>query len=36
MLPKVAQLLSVAIILGQRDTSIAESLDINSQVIMRG
>jgi len=35
MLPKAAQLL-LATILGQGDTSIAESLDTNSQVITKG
>jgi len=36
MLLKVAQLLSVAIILGQGDTSIVESLDTDLQVVIRG
>jgi len=36
MLPKVAISLSVATISRQRDTSIAESLDVNSQLITRG
>jgi len=36
MPPKVVILLLVAIILGQRDTSMAKSLDINSQLITRG
>jgi len=36
MLPKVAISLSAAIILGRGDTSMAESLDINSQLITRG
>jgi len=36
MLPKVAILLSAAIISGWGDTSIAKSSDIDSQVVMRG
>jgi len=36
MPPKAAILSSVATISKQRDTSIAESLDINSQLITRG
>jgi len=36
MLPKVAILLLVAITSGQGDTSMAESLDINSQLIIKG
>jgi len=36
MLPKAATLLSVATISGQSDTSIAKSLDTNSQVVTRG
>jgi len=36
MLPKAAQSLLVVTILGQGDTSIAESLDTNSQVVIRG
>jgi len=36
MLPKAATLLSVAIISGQGNTSIAKSLDINLQVVIRG
>jgi len=35
MLPKAAVLLSVATISGQGDTSIAESLDINLQVVTK-
>jgi len=33
---KVAQSSSAAIILGRGDTSIAESLDADSQVVIRG
>jgi len=36
MPPKVVILLSAAIISGQGDTSMAESLDTNSQPITRG
>jgi len=36
MPPKVAQLLLAVIILGRGDTSIVESLDIDSQVVIRG
>jgi len=36
MPPKVVQLLLVATTLGQGDTSIVESLDIDSQVVIRG
>jgi len=36
MLPKAAILLLAAIISGQSDTSIAKSLDTNSQLIIRG
>jgi len=36
MLPKAVTLLLVAIISGWGDTSIAESLDVNSQLIIRG
>jgi len=36
MPPKVAQLSSAVTILGQGDTSIVESLDIDLQVITRG
>jgi len=36
MPPKAAILLLVATISRQRDTSMAESLDINSQLITRG
>ena len=36
MPPKVAQLSSAAMTLGWGDTSIAESLDANLQVVMRG
>jgi len=36
MLPKAVILLSAAIISGRADTSIAESLDTNSQPIIRG
>jgi len=33
---KVAQLSLVAMILGRGDTSMAESLNINSQVVIKG
>jgi len=36
MPPKVVQLLLVAMTLGQRDTSMAKSLDVDLQVVMRG
>jgi len=36
MLPKAATLLLAAIISGQGDTSIAKSLDTNSQLITKG
>jgi len=36
MPPKVAQSLSAATTLGRGDTSMAESLDTNSQVVTRG
>jgi len=36
MLPKAITLLLAATISGQGDTSMAESLDINSQPITRG
>jgi len=36
MLPKAVILLLAATISGQRDTSIAESLDTNLQLITRG
>jgi len=36
MPPKVAVLLSAAIISGYSDTSMAKSLDINSQVVTKG
>jgi len=36
MLPKVAILSSAAMISGRGDTSIAESLDANLQVVTRG
>jgi len=36
MPPKVAILLLVVMISGQGNTSIVESLDINSQVVTRG
>jgi len=36
MPPKVITLLSVAITSRQSDTSIAKSLDANSQVVIRG
>jgi len=36
MLPKAVILLLVATISRQSDTSIAESLNINSQVVIRG
>jgi len=36
ILPKVAILLSAAMILGQDDTSIAESSDTDLQVVTRG
>ena len=36
MPPKAAQLLLVAMILRQRDTSIVESLDIDLQVVIKG
>jgi len=36
MPPKAVVLSSVATISGQRDTSIVESLNTNSQVVMRG
>jgi len=36
MPPKAAQLLLVVTILGRRDTSMAESLDADLQVVIRG
>jgi len=36
MPPKVAQLLLVVTTLGQEDTSMVESLDVNLQVITKG
>jgi len=36
MPPKAAQLLLVAMTLGQENISMAESLDTNSQVVTRG
>jgi len=36
MLPKVAILLLAAMISGRGNTSMAESLDIDSQVVIRG
>jgi len=36
MPPKAAQLLSAATTLGRGDTSMVESLDANSQVVIRG
>jgi len=36
MPPKVAVSLLAATISGQKDTSIVESLDINSQVVIKG
>jgi len=36
MPPKVAQLSSVVMILGRGDTSMVESLDTDSQVVIRG
>jgi len=36
MPPKVTQLLSAAMTLGWGDTSMVESSDVDSQVVMRG